>query len=159
MEVDETQPCGAATGGAGEAQFGSSHTSEPPTVLQTLIANDAYLPKQVILGLHCLYTYLLQDEAFKDHFGVTYIEDYTRRANDYAKGIGTQDEQLDNVSVQIMTHPSTVLVLMEDTYLIPRILGAIQLCFANAQEAWPRAGNISDGRTCFWNLHSPVFQH
>ena len=111
------------------------------TLLQFLMAETVYLPKQMCEAIQALYTRLLLDfEVFKPHFGETYVRQFPWMSWNYSMGSGTEDLSIQHLSVQILTTPSICHNMMDRNFMFARLLAGLQLslCVAAAKIVEPK---------------------
>ncbi|OQR83854.1 hypothetical protein ACHHYP_14197 [Achlya hypogyna] len=91
-----------------------------------LLTASSVLPKPIVLGLQQAYLNVMGDRALKWQFALFYVEVYQLVMREFFCGVGTKNEAMFGLSVQIFTTPSIVPQLVEDRALLTMLLHVLQ---------------------------------
>ena len=98
----------------------AARTRESP--LRALVRVDPLLPHALVTDLHTLYLSCLPDLVFKRAFAMALGGVYFSLAVQFAAGVGTHNDSLFRFSVQLLTTPSLVHMLMRHGILMRALL-------------------------------------
>ncbi|EQC42848.1 hypothetical protein SDRG_00567 [Saprolegnia diclina VS20] len=98
------------------------HVSSDMEPIVELLTATSVLPKAIVTALHSAYLNLMGDRTLKWQFALFYVEVYQLVMREYFCGVGTKNEAMFGLSVQIFTTPSIVPQLVDDKGLLPMLL-------------------------------------
>ncbi|OQR90247.1 hypothetical protein THRCLA_09396 [Thraustotheca clavata] len=91
-----------------------------------LLTASSILKKSLVQGLMQAYLNLMGNRELKWQFSNFYVEVYQQVMRDFFCGVGTKNESIFGLSVQIFTTPSIVPALVEDRALLSILLHVLQ---------------------------------
>ncbi|KDO27854.1 hypothetical protein SPRG_07127 [Saprolegnia parasitica CBS 223.65] len=99
-----------------------THVSSDMEPIVELLTATSVLPKAIVMALHSAYLHLMGDRTLKWQFALFYVEVYQLVMREYLCGVGTKNEAMFGLSVQIFTTPSIVPQLVDDKGLLSMLL-------------------------------------
>ena len=151
----------ALAGNALLESFDHCPTAGQQTVgLSALVQHNDLLDVKLVQALHDMYLALFaseDDQAFRRQFGLTFVRAYRAINTRWIHGIGTQEESVFGLAVQLLTVPSMLPILQEET----DVLGTLLLSLRDMLQATqaPVGGGSEDATRTVLDLSHHCFRH
>jgi ATP-dependent Clp protease adapter protein ClpS len=98
---------------------------ERTTGLALLVQHNDLLDVKLVQALHDMYLALFaaeDDQLFRRHFGLTFVRAYRAINARWTSGIGTQEESVFGLAVQLLTVPSMLPILQQEVDVLGTLL-------------------------------------
>ncbi len=158
--VQTSKQLAALAGNALLEQFDHYPTAGQQTVgLLALVQHNDLLDVKLVQALHDMYLALFaaeDDQAFRRQFGLIFVRSYRAINTRWTLGVGTQEESVFGLAVQLLTVPSMLPILQEETDVLGTLLLSLR-DMLQATQAPVDDGSEETGRSLDLSHH--CFRH
>lgn len=105
--------------------------------LSALVQHNDLLDVKLVQALHDMYLALFaaeDDQAFRRQFGLTFVRAYRAINTRWTDGIGTQEESVFGLAVQLLTVPSMLPILQQEADVLGTLLVSLRDMLQATQE-------------------------